>query len=215
MLRITPGPPPRRVDMLSNTQTPNPSQTVERIREIIVGRHLDRLEQRVAILERQPSAHGGDGPSETRLGAIEARVEALQHHFQRLSDNLRIENEGREIRHQEDIRRLADHIQQTLAARAAFDGSSQLEAKLGRWLTDWQSSSHQQAEARSQQLATQLQTELAKVREWVTSEISTHQQQQHDHAELERRFALIAKAARSLAEAAESGSLPGNLPPLP
>lgn len=200
--------------MLSNTQTPNPSQTVERIREIIVGRHLDRLEQRVAILEKQPS-HANGGASETRIGAIEARVEALQHHFQRMSDNLRLENESREARHQEEIRRLSDHIQQTLAARQAFGGTAQLESKLGQWLTDWQHSAHQQAEARDRQLATQLQSELSRVREWVSSQLSTHQPPPSEHDELERRFALIAKAARSLAEAAESGSLPGNLPPLP
>lgn len=200
--------------MLSNTHTPNPSQTVERIREIIVGRHLDRLEQRVAILEKQPHRADG-GASDIRIGAIEARVEALQQHFQRLSDNLRLENESREARHQEEIRRLSDHIQQTLAARQAFGGTAQLESKLGQWLTDWQHSAHQQAEARDRQLSTQLRDELAKVREWVTSELSAHQPPQPEHNELERRFALIAKAARSLAEAAESGTLPGNLPPLP
>ncbi|BCU78774.1 hypothetical protein [Luteolibacter sp. LG18] len=199
--------------MLSNTQTPNPSQTVERIREIIVGRQLDRLEQRVALLEKQPQAVVGH--SETRIGGIEARVEALQHHFQRLSEGLRLEAETRETRHEEDVQRLSEHIQQTLAARIVPDRGAQLESKLGQWLTDWQQSAHQQAEARDRQLTALLQDELIRLREWVTTQLSSLQQQHGERAGLEQRFAQIAKAARALAEAAEPGSLPGNLPPLP
>ncbi|MGL4400689.1 MAG: hypothetical protein ACRCXD_12530, partial [Luteolibacter sp.] len=73
---------------MSPTSSPlNPSQAVERIREIIVGRHLERLEQRVVRLESAsapaPLFSPPDALLEDRMFASEARVEALKENLRR------------------------------------------------------------------------------------------------------------------------------------
>lgn len=73
--------PLRRVAMSPTPPTLNPSQTVERIREIIVGRHLERLEGRITLLESAAETVE-EGPAcldrlEDRMLVSEARVEAL------------------------------------------------------------------------------------------------------------------------------------------
>ena len=78
---------------MSPTPSPlNPSQTVERIREIIVGRQterLERLEQRVIRLETGvPPAAAAPAPTarlEDRIFAHEAQLEALKENVHRLA----------------------------------------------------------------------------------------------------------------------------------
>ena len=67
----------------------NASQAVERIREIIVGRHLERLEQRLARLEASDAPVVSYPQLDERVLLAEARVEALQHSVSRLTDNTR------------------------------------------------------------------------------------------------------------------------------
>jgi len=200
--------------MPSDTQTPSPSSTVERIREIIVGRHLDRLEQRVALLEQATPAQ--TYPGDARLDGVEARVEALQQHFHRLSDGMRFETDARENRHQEEIRRLADHIQKAIIAQhLAPDPTPKIEARLGNWLADWQNAAQQRAEQREQLLVTQLRDELLKLREWATGRLEDQRRAFPDRTEIDQRFTQISRAARALADAAEPLPFTGNLPPLP
>lgn len=198
--------------MSQDTPPPSPSHTVERIREIIVGRQLDRLEQRVAILEQSPSA--GGVRAEARFDSIEARIEAIQQHFQRLSDSLRFDAEAREIRHQEEARRLAEQFQQA-AVSSLSANPAELEAKVGQWLGEWQGASQQLATEREQKLIGQLRDELLRFGKWVTARFEEQKRTQADPAAIDRRFAQISKAARALADAADPGPSPGNLPPLP
>ncbi len=185
-------------------QTPSPSHAVERIREIIVGRQLDRLEQRVALLEQTPPSDRAAWTCEPRLEAVEAQVEAIQDRLHRLSEGHRVESEARDLRHQEEIRRLADRIQTTAAERATPDAIPRIEAKLGQWLSDWQSSSLRRADQRESLLISHLRAELVKFRDWVSSEAAEQNRLKADRAELEQRFSRVAAAARALAEAAES-----------
>ncbi len=187
--------------------TLNPSQTVERIREIIVGRHLERLEGRVARLESNPVAHFPSLESpvfEDRLLITEAKVEALQEHVQRIEeargDTLQIA-----AAHREEAQRLAAQIQEM--ARMKADSSSlpaveNLERKLGVWLTDWQKSLHVRLDSRDQQLAGQVNSDLAELKGGIESRLSVLESRITQVSD--EGLGKIALAARALADSVSS-----------
>ena len=191
---------------MTTTQPPlNPSQAVERIREIIVGRHLERLEHRVARLESTGNMPVAAPHVEDRLFAHEARLEALQENVSRLVDSNRDGTEQRLSQYRDETQRLAAQIQQVAAMKsneASFPALGQLERKIGTWLTDWQSSFHGQLNDRDQRVANQLRQEVATLWENTESQITRLQSRVMDRDAIEERFSRIATAARALAECA-------------
>jgi len=193
--------------MSSTPPTFNPSQTVERIREIIVGRHLERLEQRVARLETQgvPAPLGSATHLEDRLFASEARIEALKENVERFSAGQQEQSELRIAQYREETQRLAAQIQQVASLKSsesAMPAVQQLEQRIGAWLTDWQSSFHVQLNERDQRLASQLRNEVAALWESTESQLTRLESRAVDRDSVEERFSRIALAARALAECA-------------
>lgn len=206
---------------MSPTSTPlNPSQTVERIREIIVGRQLERLEQRVVRLESThapaPAAAPPDSLLEDRLFASEARVEALKENLRRHLDSTRQQSEMLFSQQREETQRLAAQIQQVAAAKASespLPAVQQLEQKVGTWLSSWQSSFYQQLNDRDQRLAAELRKEVALLWENTESQITRIQSRAVDRDSIEERFKRIALAARALAECASPSAVPPGATP--
>jgi ElaB/YqjD/DUF883 family membrane-anchored ribosome-binding protein len=194
----------------------HPSQTVERIREIIVGRHLERLEQRVVRLETTVPSAPVASHLEDQLCANEARLEALKENVHRLADSNREQTEARFHQHREEIQRLAAQIQQVAAIKAAETAPAavnQLERKIGSWLTDWQTSFHGQLNERDHRLASQLRAEVASLWENTESHLTRLESRSIDRDSVEERFSRIALAARALAECASPTSTgPGSAP---
>lgn len=183
----------------------NPSQAVERIREIIVGRQLESLEQRVARLETGGTHGHIPAHWEDRLCLGEARLEALQQSVQRLADTTREQTESRTLQQREEIQRLAAQIQQVAAMKAAETSQPaihQLEQKIGSWLTHWQGAIQTHINEREQRVASQLRQEVATLWENTESQITRLQSRMVDRDSLEERFRRIAAAARTLAECA-------------
>lgn len=182
----------------------NPSEAVERIREIIVGRHLEKLEQRVVRLETGvPVAAPATQTWEDRFSVYEARMEALQHSVQKLTDNAREESEARALLQREEIQRLATQIQQVAAMKAAENPQAavqQLEHKLGAWLGNWQAALQTHLNERDELIAKKLHSEVASLWENTESQITRLQSRAVDHEQLEARLQRIADAARALAE---------------
>ena len=104
--------------MPSETSTLNASQAVERIREIIVGRHLERLEQRISRLEASDSDVASYIGNDERLMNAEARIEALHSAISRLTDHIRDELERRNVLQREEIHQLLLRVQQVTASTA-------------------------------------------------------------------------------------------------
>ena len=182
----------------------NPSQAVERIREIIVGRHLEKLEARVVRLESGTPQHGHP-PSqwEDRLCTSEARLEALQQSVQRLADASREESEIHHQRQHEEIQRLAAQIQQVAAMKAAENPQTavqQLEQKLGSWLTNWQAALQNHLNEREERISQKLHDDVASLWENTESQVTRLQSRSVDREQLEERFERIAEAARAFAE---------------
>jgi 3-phenylpropionate/cinnamic acid dioxygenase small subunit len=208
---MTPTPPPL-----------NPSQAVERIREIIVGRHLDRLEQRVARLETTGSPAPAPPPAPTthledRLFANEAQLEALKDNVHRFVTSTRDQTEMRLSQQREDTQRLAAQIQQVAALKSSESPAPiihQLEQKIGSWLTNWQNSFHLQLNDRDQRLTTQIRDEVATLWENTEAQITRLESRAADRDSIEERFSRIALAARALAECASPTPIrPGPTPP--
>ncbi|QTN31009.1 hypothetical protein HZ994_01265 [Akkermansiaceae bacterium] len=196
--------------------TLNPSQTVERIREIIVGRHLERLEGRISRLESAPSVMPRSvNPEqfEDRLLVTEARVEALQDHVHRI-ENSRGDLEATAAMQRQEAQRLAFQIQEIAREKSAattLPAVENLERKLGAWLVEWQKSINARLESHDRQLAEGLRAELAAIKDGFERRFSELEAKSGCLGSVEERFARIAAAARALAESAASFSNP--IPP--
>lgn len=208
---------------MSPTSPPlNPSQAVERIREIIVGRQFERLEQRLCRLEAMEPRGHVPAPWEDRLCASEARLEALQHSLQRLAETTREEVGNRSALQQADIQRLSEQIQQIAAMKSAEareqSGVRELEGRIGAWLTSWQGGLNSHLNERDNRLADQLRGEVATLWESTEAQITRLQSQQNranDREWIEERFARIALAARALAECASPSAAHSEAPTAP
>ena len=189
--------------------TLNPSQTVERIREIIVGRHLERLEGRIKRLEKttqRPKEDTGEPIIEDRLLIAEAKVEALQEHVQRI-DGTREETIELAAIQRQEAQRLAAQIQEIARLKTNPTDVSEvdkLERKLGVWLTDWQKSMHSRLESRDLRMVEKLEASMAKFREEIEGRFSKIEAGTSFQAS--EKMEKIAEAARSLAEVAASFS---------
>lgn len=198
--------------MTPNSPPLNPSQAVERIREIIVGRHLDRLEQRVARLESSGPAAPAVSQAATssiqledRLLANEARLEALKDNVQRFVTSNREQSELRLAQQREETQRLAAQIQQVAALKSSESPApiiQQLEQKVGSWLMNWQNSFRVHLDDRDQRLTTQIRNEVATLWESTESQLTRLESRTADRDSIEERFSRIALAARALAECA-------------
>ena len=192
--------------MSPNPSLSNPSRTVEKIREIIVGRQLDRLEQRLARLENSaPAAVPGTFPADDRLLTAEARLEALRHSFERFAESTRQEVESRSQQQRAEVQRLAAQIQQVAAERSSETGAGavrQLENRLGQWLCQWQGALQTHLDEREKRMADQLRGEVATMWEHTEEQITRLQSRSAERQWIEQRLARIAAAARALADAA-------------
>ncbi len=189
------------------SNTLNPSQAVERIREIIVGRHLERLEQRFEHLESNVRLGGVSPQIEDRLCSSEARLEALQQSLQKSTDQTRVEMGNWQDRHREDIHQLAAQIQQVAAMKRSESEPTQvqqLEVRIGAWLNQWQGALQTHLNTREQQIANQIREEVATLWESTESQITRLQSRCVTHESIDEKFNRIAAAARALAEAAAS-----------
>jgi uncharacterized protein YPO0396 len=183
----------------------NASQTVERIREIIVGRHLERLESRVIRLE----SRGGASPElqgylDDRLLTTEARLEALQQNFQRIFETSREELEVRILQQRSETQRLASQIQHVASLKSneasEVQATQQLENKIGTWITTWQKSFNEQVRDRDERLTCQLRAALDSQAKATETRIDQLERRITDRDSLEKRFSRIAQAARALAD---------------
>ncbi len=191
---------------MSVTTSPplNPSQAVERIREIIVGRQFDRLEQRVTRLESAGPAAPSSPVEDGRL-AGEARLAELKQDLHRIIDAERSHTDGQIAGCRGEIQRLSARIQQIAAANAtaaAGPGVRELEQKLGGWLAGWQRSLHQHLGERDDRLADQIRGEVATLWAETERQITRVECRMSDREAVEERFRRIAIAARALADCA-------------
>lgn len=188
---------------MSPTTTTHPSQAVERIREIIVGRRLDHLENRLARVEAHANQSAADPAAESRLVSAEAQLESLRDNVRKLADRTRDDAAQRDARHREEIQRIATLIQQSSSLRTepvTPQATARLEQKISTFLSNWQASLQQHLTHRETLLTDHLNQELTKLRGWAEARIAASTAQTVTTPEMSGHFARIAAAAQSLAD---------------
>ncbi|MBJ7423548.1 MAG: hypothetical protein JHD23_03570 [Akkermansiaceae bacterium] len=199
--------------MIPISPPPNPSQAVERLREIIVGRQFEQFEQRLRRLEiAGPSTGLNSATSEDfddRLSAnealMEARLEAMHENMQQLVAKAREHTEHLLTQQREATLQLTGQVQQLVSAQSSeisADMIRQLEQKIETWLTNWQNFIHLQLNERDQNISAHLHREVATLWENTESQITALQSRAANWDTIEQRFSRIALAARALAECA-------------
>lgn len=196
--------------------SPHPSQAVERIREIIVGRRLDHLEQRLTRVESQGPPAAFNPAVENRLISAEAQLESLRDNVRRLADQTREEATLRDARYREEIQRLATLIQQSSSLRAepvTPQTAARLEQKISTFLGSWQTSLQQHLVDRESRLIGSLNQELARLREWAEARIAASTAQAMSRPEASAHFNRIAAAVQALADAIRPQAIHPSPPP--
>ena len=199
--------------MIPISPPPNPSQAVERLREIIVGRQFEQFEQRLRRLEiAGPSTGLNTATSEDfddRLSAnealMEARFESMHENMQQLVAKAREHTEHLLTQQREATLQLTGQVQQLVSAQSSeisADMIRQLEQKIETWLTNWQNFIHLQLNERDQNISAHLHREVATLWENTESQITALQSRAANWDTIEQRFSRIALAARALAECA-------------
>lgn len=199
--------------MIPISPPPNPSQAVERLREIIVGRQFEQFEQRLRRLEiAGPSTGLNSATSEDfddRLSAsealMEARFESMHENMQQLVAKAREHTEHLLTQQREATLQLTGQVQQLVSAQSSeisADMIRQLEQKIEVWLTNWQNFIHLQLNERDQNISAHLHREVATLWENTESQITALQSRAANWDTIEQRFSRIALAARALAECA-------------
>lgn len=199
--------------MIPISPPPNPSQAVERLREIIVGRQFEQFEQRLRRLEiAGPSTGLNTATSEDfddRLSAnealMEARFESMHENMQQLVVKAREQTEHLLTQQREATLQLTGQVQQLVSAQSSeisADMIRQLEQKIETWLTNWQNFIHLQLNERDQNISAHLHREVATLWENTESQITALQSRAANWDTIEQRFSRIALAARALAECA-------------
>lgn len=199
--------------MIPISPPPNPSQAVERLREIIVGRQFEQFEQRIRRLEIAGPPTGLNSATsedfDDRLSAsealMEARFESMHENMQQLVVKAREQTEHLLTQQREATLQLTGQVQQLVSAQSSeisADMIRQLEQKIEVWLTNWQNFIHLQLNERDQNISAHLHREVATLWENTESQITALQSRAANWDTIEQRFSRIALAARALAECA-------------
>ena len=181
-------------------ETPlNASQQVERIREILVGRQMYQVEDRLRRLEEGGGAEPGSAGPRVDLAAIrrlEESQSAVIEHTNQLRKQLVDEAE---LRNQQ-IGHLAEHLNRTAqkieAASSGLGGvDEQLEVQLSEHLEHISSAMAARIDARVREILQHLQSELVHWKSQMDREMKGMREQKADRREMQSRFARLASAA--------------------
>jgi hypothetical protein len=181
-------------------ETPlNASQQVERIREILVGRQMYQVEDRLRRLEEGGGVAPGPEGSRVEQAAIK-RLEESQSAVIQHTNQLRKQLvEEAELRNQQ-IGHLAEHLNRTTqrieaASSGLGGGDEQLELQLSEHLEHISSAMAARIDARVREILQHLQSELVHWKSQMDREMQGMREQKADRRELQSRFARLASAA--------------------
>lgn len=191
--------------MTESTSSFNPSAQVERVREIIVGRQLGRVEQRLERLEgflTNPQLPQQDVSS--RLENIEAQLEAANARMEKQVASVRLDFSGEIANRKAEAHRLAEQIQNQVQAKQEQARNLQSVQELDQNIRTWQSALQSHLEQRESWLIGKLRDELERQRKEISNKIAELETTQNSQNKFHREQAQkIAQAAQALLEATD------------
>lgn len=162
----------------------NPSQQVERIREILVGREIGRMERRLTTLEATKAPH--------REPDVASRVADAQQVIIRETQELKQRIQQETLSRQQQIAQLAQKI-----SRSSGGGgdSSQVERQVNERMEAIAAQMTSQVDARTREILHHLQSEILQWKHQMDRELQSIRDIKADRKDVATRFARIAAAA--------------------
>lgn len=170
------------------------SQQVERIREILIGRQMQSVEQRLDRLEARLSPM----PVEAAEAAWIRDLESLQQECRESKLRVHEAIAAERLRQQQESQRLAQQIETIARQRRELtdEGLRLIKTRLAPGFDRWQHQLFGQLQQRESHLVAQLRDELDRLRAWVHKELSSRS----DSSTLHQAVAQLAASVRQLAE---------------
>lgn len=166
----------------------NPAQQVERIREILIGRQMHQVEDRLRTLENAVAAQG------VQVGAdVVQRVQSSQAAVLEETRQLRrqLQQEG-QLRNTQ-IERLGRQLEET--CRNLHQHDQHLQQSLSSHLENISSAMAARIDARVREILHHLQSEIGQWKNQVDREVQSVRDDSVSRHELKSRFARLASAA--------------------
>jgi hypothetical protein len=185
------------------TQQPKAGRQVERIREILVGRQMDAIEQRLLRLEKQMQPMPVDAPPSTPAESLEAMEKRQQETLCRMRDEI----DADRLRQLDETRRLAQQIQSVARARTNSEqnASRLTEQRMAEWFGRWEQGLARHLKEREEFLIRELRAELDRMRDWIRREMSQGGGGQPDMTRMKGAFEQLATATRSIIDSIPAG----------
>ncbi|NIP94224.1 MAG: hypothetical protein GWO24_12525 [Akkermansiaceae bacterium] len=166
----------------------NPSEQVERIREILIGRQMHQVEDRLRNLEGTVSSQGTQVEKEL-LQRVQSSQAAVIREAQRLREQLKQETEARTTQ----IDRLGKQLE--AARQDIHQHDKQLHQNLSAHLENISSAMAARIDARIREILQHLQGEFVQWKNQVDRDLQAMRDDKVSRAELKNRFARLASAA--------------------
>jgi hypothetical protein len=185
----------------------HPSRQVERIREILVGRQLESVEKRLNRLEMQLHPRMMPLTGDVAFGGpdvFDIRLEKIEQSQRRDIQELRREIQTDKAAQTEELKRLAQQIQNVSRARSGQDTPAyeEMEGKIGTWLESWQDAWNRRLLQRDEKLVDCVRDECQRLKSWVEEKMEENHKAHGDLQAMRTTFAQLAQAARAFADAA-------------
>lgn len=174
----------------------NPSQQVERIREILVGRQMHQVEDRLRDMESRLAGGGGGSADRASFQRLQQAHSTLLQQTQELKEQIREESQLRS----QQITHLAQHLDTATrkldAASAGLERQDrQLGGHLSKHLEEISAAMAARIDARVREILHHLQHEIGQWKNQVDRDLHTVRDTMVDRGELKSRFARLAAAA--------------------
>ena len=168
----------------------NPSQQVERIREILIGRQLHQVEDRLRQLENTLDSQGqGTNLGDDVLRRMESSQAAVLEETQQLRQQLQQETQLRNSQ----IDRLTQQLETT--CRDLHRHDQHLQKNLSSHLENISSAMAARIDARVREILHHLQSEITQWKHQVDRDVQSVRDDSVSRGELKSRFARLASAA--------------------
>lgn len=170
----------------------NPSQQVERIREILVGREMGRIERRLAELETSTTAT----TPFRRAPEVEHRMATTQQTLLRDTQELKMRIQKESAARQQQFAQLAKKVAERVAeSSAALPDQGSLERHVSDRMERVASEMTSLIDARTREILHHLQNEILQWKNQMDRDLESIREVKADRRELTSRFARLASAA--------------------
>lgn len=170
----------------------NPSQQVERIREILVGREMGRIERRLADLETSTTAT----TSFRREPEVEQRMASTQQSLMRETHELKIRLQKETAARQQQIAQLAQKVTREQSGTPMnFAEQGSIEQHVADRMEKVAAEMTSLIDARTREILHHLQNEILQWKNQMDRDLQSIRDIKADKKEMGSRFARIASAA--------------------